>query len=70
MITIGLLAKTYGQLPSYVLANATTYDLRVMDTVAQWENQAYEQSQGKKSVPKLSQQQMMDMINKVKKKPQ
>lgn len=55
----------YGQLPSYVKANATTYDLMVMDTVLSWENKKYNESQGIKSVPKLSQAQMMAMIEKV-----
>lgn len=62
MIAVGALAKMYGQLPSYVKANATTYDLMVMDTVLSWENQKYNESQGIKTVPKLSQEQMMEMI--------
>ena len=65
MIAVGALAKMYGQLPSYVKANATTYDLMVMDTVLSWENKKYNESQGIKSVPKLSQAQMMAMIEKV-----
>jgi len=52
----------YGQLPSYVKANATTFDVMVMDVMLSWENQKLDESQGKKPIPKLSQQQMMDML--------
>lgn len=38
MINIGMLAKTYGLLPSQVLHNATTYDLMVTDVLATWEH--------------------------------
>ena len=38
MITIGQLAKTYGLLPSEVLARGSTFDLMVMDVFTTWEN--------------------------------
>lgn len=38
MITVGHLAKTYGMLPSQVVANATTYDIMVQDVYTAWEN--------------------------------
>lgn len=38
MIAIGHLAKTYGVLPSDVLARGTTFDLMVMDVFTTWEN--------------------------------
>ena len=37
MIAIGHLAKTYGLLPSEVLARGTTFDLMVMDVCTTWE---------------------------------
>ncbi len=37
MINVGYLAKTYGLLPSQVIANATTYDLMITDVLATWE---------------------------------
>jgi hypothetical protein len=37
LITIGYLAKTYNQLPSRVLAEATTFDIMVTDVFAAWE---------------------------------
>ena len=38
LINIGNLAKTYNVLPSYVLENATTFDLMVADVMVTWEN--------------------------------
>lgn len=35
---MGILAKTYGLLPSEVLARATTYDIMVADVLTTWEN--------------------------------
>ena len=58
------MAKTYGQLPSYVRANATTYDVMVMDMMLSWEEQAREQANGIKPVPELTQEQMMEMIKR------
>lgn len=58
----------YGQLPSYVLANATTYDIQVMDLMLGWEQQQYDKANGKKSTPKLSVEQMQAMVAEVKKR--
>jgi hypothetical protein len=38
MISIGHIAKTYGLLPSEVLARATTFDLMITDVYSTWEN--------------------------------
>lgn len=38
MINVGHLAKTYGLLPSQVIASATTYDLMITDVLATWED--------------------------------
>ena len=35
---MGILAKTYGLLPSEVLARATTYDIMVADVLTTWEH--------------------------------
>ena len=56
----------YGQLPSYVKANATTYDLMVMDTMLSWEQKKSDEAAGIKNTPKLSQEQMLEMIASVK----
>jgi hypothetical protein len=58
----------YKHLPSYVQANATTYDLMVMDVMLSWEQKKEDERNGKLSTPKLSQQQMMDMIKRVRSK--
>jgi hypothetical protein len=58
----------YGQLPSTVLATATTYDLMVMDTLMTWENQQLDKASGKPQTPQLSQEQMMEMVKSVKNK--
>lgn len=59
------MAKMYGQLPSYVKANATVYDMRVTQTLLAWERQQYEKAQGKPPTPNLTQEQMKQMIAKV-----
>lgn len=58
----------YGQLPSQVEANATTFDIMVYDVMMSWEEHQRNQSEGKLETPKLSQEQMMAMMNKVKNK--
>lgn len=68
MITVGALAKLYGQLPSSVQANATTYDIQVMDLMLSWERQQYNEANGVKTTPKLSIEQMQAMVNDVKKR--
>lgn len=61
------MAKMYGQLPSYVMANATTYDMLVTDALLSWEHEQYEKAQGKVPTPNLSQEEMRAMLDKVKK---
>ena len=61
------MAKMYGQLPSYVLAHGTTYDMLVTDALLSWENEQYNKAQGKISTPKLTQEEMTAMLNGVKK---
>jgi hypothetical protein len=61
------MAKMYGQLPSYVKANATTYDMLVTDAVLTWEKEQYDKASGKPSAPKLSIQDMMSMLDNAKK---
>lgn len=59
-----MLAKTYGVLPSKVLAEGTTFDLMVYDIMITWEREQQDRAEGKKPKPNLSQRQMMDMIAK------
>jgi len=62
------LAKEYGQLPSYVRDNATTYDVMVYDVMMSWQEHQRNQAEGKLETPKLTQEQMMAMMSKVKNK--
>lgn len=55
----------YGQLPSHVKANATTYDIKVMDVMLSWEQKQQDERDGKLPTPKLSQEQMKNMIESV-----
>ena len=63
------MAKMYGQLPSYVRANATTYDMLVTNTVLSWEHEQYEKASGKLPTPQLSVEEMKAMLDSVKNKP-
>jgi hypothetical protein len=62
------MAKAYGLLPSQVRDTATTYDIKVTETLVAWENKLHEEaSTGVKQPPKLSVDQMQAMMAKVKK---
>lgn len=57
----------YGQLPSQVRDQATTYDMLVTDVLLAWEHQKIEEATtGVKAPPKLSQDQMKAMLDRVK----
>lgn len=58
----------YGQLPSYVKANATTYDVMVMDVMLSWEQEKERRASGQPAAPKLTQEEMQSMIANVKKR--
>lgn len=62
------MAKMYGQLPSYVKANATTYDMLVTNTVLSWEREQYDKANGKIATPQLSVEDMKTMLDRVKNK--
>jgi hypothetical protein len=62
------MAKAYGLLPSQVRDTATTYDIKVTETLVSWENKLHEEaSTGRPAVPKLTQEKMLSMMAKVKK---
>lgn len=60
------MAKLYGQLPSYIRDNATTFDMLVTNTMLAWEKEQYDKVSGKSSTPELSQEQMKAMIKAAK----
>lgn len=57
----------YGQLPSHVKANATTYDIMVMDTMLSWEKQEVDKANGVKPAPELSQADLKAMLDNARK---
>ena len=62
------MAKAYGLLPSQVRDNATTYDIKVTETLVSWENKLHEEATtGRPAVPKMTQDKLMAMMDKVKK---
>lgn len=68
MISLDNLASRYGVLPSEALSRASTLDLKVLDVSAKWAKRQNDIAEGKltdKVSPKLSQEQMLAMINKV-----
>lgn len=65
-ITLDNLATRYHCLPSQALEQATTFDLHVLDVATRWSNYQHElASTGKKPVPKLTEDAMMQMLNNV-----
>ena len=64
LITIGMLAKAYGQLPSYVLANATTFDIMILDVMMAWEQYQNDRASGKITTPAVDQAVLEEMIRK------
>ena len=54
------MAKMFGQLPSYVLANATSFDIIVANALAEHEHRQANPDQ--QTTPELSQEEMLEMI--------
>lgn len=66
LLTLHGLAKTYKLLPSECLRRASTFDLYVMDTFHRYQLYLERKSNGGAlPSPNLSQQQMKDMIKRV-----
>lgn len=64
--------QRYGVLPSQLLEKGSSIDILIADVAQRYQNkrdqeQAEMAKTGQKPVPKLSQEQMIDMINRVKK---
>lgn len=55
----------FGQLPSHIIANGTTFDMLVANTLAEYEYDLMNPDQ-KPKTPELSQEEMMNMIKSVK----
>lgn len=67
IVTLNNLAVNYKMLPSEALMRASTFDLKVLDVSTKWEKRKIELTEGKtigKSIPKLTEQEMLDMIKR------
>lgn len=64
MLNVGVIAKTYGMLPSQVINNATTYDLMIADVMSSWEEYQYNKAMGKNPVPTYTTEELVDIFNK------
>lgn len=64
------LGKRYGLLPSEVLSRGNTFDLYIMDAALTFENYQYKKASngGKKPIPDYTQEQLQNMLNKVRNK--
>jgi hypothetical protein len=58
------LAKHYGLLPSEVSSRATTFDLMVYDVSMTWERYQQDKAEGKNTMPKLSEEELLKLIRK------
>lgn len=72
VLTLDNLAHRYNVLPSEALERATTFDLYVLDISAKWSKYQSDLADGKaaKQTPKLSREQMLEMIKRVKERKQ
>lgn len=72
MVSIDNLAHRYGLLPSEAIQRGTTFDLEVLDISSKFEQYKLEKIKSNKSniptPPKLTEEQMLEMLAKVKKK--
>ena len=57
-----MLAKNYGQLPSYVRDNATTFDVMVLDVMMAWERYQDDRANGRITAPEVDQTVLEEMI--------
>lgn len=70
VLTVHNLAETYKCLPSRVMEQATTFDLYVLDVHTKWVKYQQQEQLNKQAVPqagprpKMTQQQMLDMIKR------
>lgn len=72
VLTLDNLAYRYNLLPSEALERATTLDLYVLDVSSRWSKYQNDLAEGKttKQTPKLSKEQMAEMVKRVKERKQ
>jgi len=67
LLSIDALGKRYSLLPSEVMEKASTFDLVVLDAALGYQNYIQDKADGKKAPPKLSQEEMMAALERVRK---
>ena len=67
LLSIDALGKRYSLLPSEVMSKASTFDLVVLDAALGYQTYIQDQADGKKATPKLSQEEMMAAMERVRK---
>jgi hypothetical protein len=74
ILTVHNLAHAYKCLPSDILANATTFDLYVLDVHTKWVKYQHQEAENKRAVPNapprpvMKQEQLLDMIKRTRSK--
>jgi len=67
LLSIDAIGKRYSLLPSEVMSRASTFDLVVLDAALGYQSYIQDQADGKKATPKLSQEEMMAAMERVRK---
>lgn len=60
------MAKQYHKLPSEIRAKATVFDIEVYSCMMSWEEQQQQVAQGRPRIPKLTQEEMLKMMERAK----
>lgn len=67
LLSIDAIGKRYSLLPSEVMSRASTFDLVVLDAALGYQSYIQDQADGKRATPKLSQEEMMAAMERVRK---
>ena len=65
LLSIDAIGKRYSLLPSEVMEKASTFDLVVLDAALGYQSYLQDKADGKKQTPKLSQEEMMAAMERV-----
>jgi len=68
LLSIDAIGKRYSLLPSEVMTKASTFDLVVLDAAIGFQTYMQDKAEGKRESPKLSQEEMMKMVERTKQK--
>lgn len=67
LLSIDAIGKRYSLLPSEVMDRASTFDLVVLDASLGYQKYIQDRADGKRETPKLSQEEMMAAMERVRK---